>query len=96
MADNFLLRPARHGDTREHVSFSPKQRATGGLLSSSFEALQVKSIARRGLRDWANVEEVLDIIHDYVHESSGVFYLPLGDEDGAPIMDHAGHLALTM
>lgn len=41
------------------------------LRPTSFEALQVKSIARRGLRDWANVEEVLDIIHDYVHESSG-------------------------
>lgn len=39
----------------------------------SFEALQVKSVARRGLRDWANMEGVLDMLHDYVFESAGTF-----------------------
>lgn len=39
----------------------------------SFEALQVKSVARRGLREWANMEGVLDMLHDYVFESAGAF-----------------------
>lgn len=40
-------------------------------LCHSFEALQVKSVARRGLRQWANMENVLDMVHDYVFESAG-------------------------
>ncbi|KZV58903.1 hypothetical protein PENSPDRAFT_672743, partial [Peniophora sp. CONT] len=43
-----------------------------GIPANIHESLQVKSLAKRGLREFADVEAVLDIIHDYVFECAAV------------------------
>ncbi|KZV69448.1 hypothetical protein PENSPDRAFT_665797 [Peniophora sp. CONT] len=43
-----------------------------GIPANIHESLQVKSIAKHGLRDFANIEEFLDVVHDYVFNCSAV------------------------
>lgn len=77
LAIHILCRPPWNWHLRERVRYY-HLRLMYALFTffDSFESLQVKSIAKHGLKDWVHIDFVLDHIHDYVFQSAGTL-LPL-------------------